>query len=136
MYLTEQPICPPNPVPYYPEFNFDFPCEMYTANTDTVNAKNQEEIYLEKLARNFRERYLEKAIATLVETFDVTYFDREYHYTLYYYDQAGNLVQTVPPKGVHRFEDLLSETEINNARTAPDLIVDPLDPKYCTKSYL
>ena len=25
---------------------------------------------------------------------------KEYHYTLYYYDQAGNLVQTVPPSGV------------------------------------
>lgn len=24
---------------------------------------------------------------------------RQYHYTLYYYDQAGNLVQTVPPAG-------------------------------------
>ena len=25
----------------------------------------------------------------------------EYHYTLYYYDQAGNLVKTVPPAGVN-----------------------------------
>ncbi len=25
---------------------------------------------------------------------------KEYHYTLYYYDQAGNLAQTVPPNGV------------------------------------
>jgi RHS repeat-associated protein len=25
---------------------------------------------------------------------------KEYHYTLYYYDQAGNLIKTVPPKGV------------------------------------
>jgi len=24
----------------------------------------------------------------------------EYHYTLYYYDQAGNLVKTIPPVGV------------------------------------
>lgn len=24
-----------------------------------------------------------------------------YHYTLYYYDRAGNLVRTVPPRGVH-----------------------------------
>ncbi|PCJ89992.1 MAG: hypothetical protein COA57_00120 [Flavobacteriales bacterium] len=33
-----------------------------------------------------------------------------YHYTLYYYDRAGELVQTVPPEGV---EPLLS-TEIND----------------------
>lgn len=25
----------------------------------------------------------------------------EYHYTLYYYDQAGNLIKTVPPEGVN-----------------------------------
>ena len=34
------------------------------------------------------------------EEFYVTTDIREYHYTLYYYDQAGNLVQTVPPEGV------------------------------------
>ncbi len=33
------------------------------------------------------------------ETFTVTYPLSEYHYTLYYYDQGGNLVQTVPPAG-------------------------------------
>lgn len=35
------------------------------------------------------------------ETFNVTDTVKEYHYTLYYYDQAGNLVKTVPPKGVN-----------------------------------
>ncbi len=34
------------------------------------------------------------------ETLRLGYTLREHHYTLYYYDQAGNLVQTVPPKGV------------------------------------
>jgi RHS repeat-associated protein len=34
------------------------------------------------------------------EEFNYSYQANEYHYTLYYYDQAGNLVQTVPPKGV------------------------------------
>ncbi|OFY63019.1 MAG: hypothetical protein A3H98_10680 [Bacteroidetes bacterium RIFCSPLOWO2_02_FULL_36_8] len=40
------------------------------------------------------------------EKFTVKYYDKEYHYTLYYYDQAGNLVKTVPPEGV----ELLSVT--------------------------
>src|SRR5690606_10753102 len=31
-----------------------------------------------------------------------------YHYTLYYYDQAGNLIRTVPPEGV----TLLTSDEI------------------------
>jgi RHS repeat-associated protein len=34
------------------------------------------------------------------ETFTMQYILKEYHYTLYYYDQADNLVQTVPPVGV------------------------------------
>lgn len=34
------------------------------------------------------------------ESFTVTYDLNEYYYTLYYYDQAGNLVKTVPPEGV------------------------------------
>ena len=33
------------------------------------------------------------------EQFKVTYTNSEYHYTLYYYDEAGNLVKTVPPAG-------------------------------------
>ncbi|MNJ84259.1 hypothetical protein D3C87_17080 [compost metagenome] len=37
----------------------------------------------------------------LQEQFSITYGKCEYYYTLYYYDQAGNLVQTVPPAGVH-----------------------------------
>ncbi|HAC23524.1 MAG TPA: hypothetical protein DCE81_01270, partial [Cytophagales bacterium] len=34
------------------------------------------------------------------ETLTYQFTPREYHYTLYYYDQARNLVQTVPPEGV------------------------------------
>lgn len=33
------------------------------------------------------------------ETFTETYNLNQYYYTLYYYDQAGNLIKTVPPKG-------------------------------------
>ncbi|MEL6635560.1 MAG: RHS repeat-associated core domain-containing protein [Bacteroidota bacterium] len=41
----------------------------------------------------------------LGEQFSVRYEDAEYHYTLYYHDQAGNLVQTVPPNGVQPLSD-------------------------------
>lgn len=34
------------------------------------------------------------------DSFTVSYTNSEYHYTLYYYDGAGSLVKTVPPKGV------------------------------------
>lgn len=44
------------------------------------------------------------------EAFNVTYENREGHYTLYYYDEAGNLIQTIPPAGVQP----LADTEFND----------------------
>jgi YD repeat-containing protein len=41
-----------------------------------------------------------KCLDNIREEFSYTYIPREYHYTLYYYDQSGSLVRTVPPKGV------------------------------------
>ena len=35
-----------------------------------------------------------------MEVFYASYQPSEYHYTLYYYDQAGNLVKTLPPAAV------------------------------------
>lgn len=40
------------------------------------------------------------ANGTMIDNLTVTYQEREYHYTLYYYDQAGNLTRTVPPSAV------------------------------------
>ncbi|MBZ0098201.1 MAG: hypothetical protein K8F30_03915, partial [Taibaiella sp.] len=45
------------------------------------------------------------------EVFEIIYLDREHHYTLYYYDRAGNLNKTVPPKGV----DMLSGANVTTA---------------------
>lgn len=43
--------------------------------------------------------------------------DAEYQYTLYYYDQAGNLVQTVPPEGVDvDYKIATPHAQINGAR--------------------
>ncbi len=44
------------------------------------------------------------------DRFSYSYRPLEYHYTLYYYDQAGNLAQTVPPEGV----DLLGDAQIRD----------------------
>lgn len=54
------------------------------------------------LLANFEAAYRAKCMAAKdIESFTVSYTCKEYHYTLYYYDQAGSLVKTVPPKGVH-----------------------------------
>ncbi len=50
---------------------------------------------------NLLERlYTEECINGIADDFNVSYIVNYHHYTLYYYDRAGNLVQTVPPKGV------------------------------------
>ncbi|MBC7387680.1 MAG: hypothetical protein H7329_00575 [Opitutaceae bacterium] len=47
----------------------------------------------------------------------VGYTESQYHYTLYYYDRAGNLVSTVPPKAV---EDYLQTKQAISETTYPD----------------
>jgi RHS repeat-associated protein len=53
--------------------------------------------YLGEFERQYRAKCM---AAGKLETFTASYLPKEYHYTLYYYDQAGNLVKTVPPAGV------------------------------------
>ncbi|MBN8641156.1 MAG: thrombospondin type 3 repeat-containing protein [Flavobacteriales bacterium] len=104
-YLIAHPeICPPTPMIPSVSFNVglpeDSPCEQFNAAVaDVYNSANYA-AYLESKKAEFKRRYLEEALATAIENFNLSYADREYQYTLYYYDQAGNLIQTVAPKGV------------------------------------
>ncbi len=53
--------------------------------------------YIDSVKNDFEESYKAEVLkAQNMEKFAVTYSSSEYHYTLYYYDQAGNLVKTVP----------------------------------------
>ncbi|WP_315819571.1 hypothetical protein [Paraflavitalea speifideaquila] len=59
------------------------------------------EAYRDSLINSFDNRYLAKCLnARYRESFTVDQPISEYHYTLYYYDQVGNLVKTIPPAGV------------------------------------
>ncbi|MHC0439217.1 thrombospondin type 3 repeat-containing protein [Flavobacterium sp. 3-210] len=107
-YVTDSKICPPAIIP--PTFSLEIPvvpgtktpCELYA---NTVKAANQQAIentfYADK-KEEFREKYLKAALEGITETLTQSSLDKEYQYTLYYYDQAGNLIQTVPPQGVNR----------------------------------
>ena len=58
--------------------------------------------FSDSLEGEFDSAYMAKCLqAYKYESFTVTHSVSEYHYTLYYYDQAGNLVKTVPPADVH-----------------------------------
>lgn len=59
-------------------------------------------------ANDMYEQWLEEQLSSvwakmtcrLPENFRMQYKKSEHHYTLYYYDQAGNLTLTIPPEGV------------------------------------
>ena len=75
--------------------------------------------YTDSLKDAFEKDYLQKCLqAYKYESFTVTHAVNEYHYTLYYYDQAGNLVKTVPPQGVRPIRDADSLAQVKTARAA------------------
>lgn len=80
-------------------------CEDWKKRMASANAKVLYQDYLleekEAFARNY-EQSCAVAFSPQHEQFEMTAPFVQHHYTLYYYDQAGNLVQTVPPKGVEK----------------------------------
>ncbi|MEL6652895.1 MAG: hypothetical protein AAFQ87_19005, partial [Bacteroidota bacterium] len=99
---NEEPLCNR---PITPVFTLDDnPCETYLTNLATHYAKEAFDDYLLALTGDFENKYESDCLdqAQLMESLTMTYPENEYHYTLYYYDQAGNLVQTVPPAGVNK----------------------------------
>lgn len=75
--------------------------------------------YIDSLKQDFYNQYIAKCKhhARLTEEFTVTFKRSVYHYTLYYYDQLGNLIQTVPPAGVV----LLTGTALDSVKAAREL---------------
>lgn len=68
-----------------------------------ADAKGRElfNVYRDSLINDFDRSYLRTALSAVYgERFAVQHASYEHHYTLYYYDQAGNLVKTIPPAGV------------------------------------
>ncbi len=113
IYLRQHAICPPAALPaYYPVQIVD-DCEDFLAGIKETYEAEAYQALLAELREKFIIDYLDAATGDAVETLDMTYTDEEYQYTLYYYDQAGNLTQTVPPQGVNRL-NILNEAEQQN----------------------
>ncbi len=121
-YLNDNPgTCVPRPFPVdfssaTIELPEDSPCEQFRKSVTAAYKKDIYESVLATKRQEFINSYLEHALSTPVENFNMLYRDKEYQYTLYYYDQAGNLLQTVPPEGVDRFtEEELEDGGLNKA---------------------
>ena len=60
---------------------------------------------LDSLVAEHRAMYASHCMRNLQESLTIIDSSSEFLYTLYYYDQADNLIKTVPPKGVHAIDD-------------------------------
>jgi len=106
-----------NTTPLYPPFTIctDYASSPsdYIADWASVIKRCQDStaVQRESLIAYATDRVIDNAVSQLyqkstqclknaTEALSYQYVPKEYHYTLYYFDQAGNLVQTVPPKGV------------------------------------
>ncbi|MBI3134275.1 MAG: hypothetical protein HYZ14_06315 [Bacteroidetes bacterium] len=76
------------------------PCMENLIALAELDAQAQYDAYLDAQHDLFVENYKETCALVTNETFNMTYQANRYHYTLLYYDQSGNLVRTVSPKGV------------------------------------
>ncbi|MBL7807377.1 MAG: RHS repeat protein [Saprospiraceae bacterium] len=83
------------------EYWIDLPdsCGKHQRDIANYNALQRYEKYIDSLKAAVKYAYMHKCLAA-VEGFWVTYRDNQHHFTLYFYDQANNLVKTVPPAGV------------------------------------
>jgi YD repeat-containing protein len=96
--------CAPKALLTLPDSALTYPycdsCQQNAINIWTANGNAQYQQYMDSVKADFRARYIKHCMDSVVEIFTRTDTLREYHYTLYYYDQGGNLVRTISPSGV------------------------------------
>jgi len=80
--------------------------------------KDYQEYIIEE-RKNFRQDYISTCAAAKAEAI-VSARQKIFHYTLYYYDLAGNLVRTVPPEGVNFLKDR-ELSEVAKVRSAGNI---------------
>ncbi|WP_299883450.1 RHS repeat-associated core domain-containing protein [uncultured Lacinutrix sp.] len=130
IYMKETGVCPGAQIQIdSPTIDDIDPCNAFLENIQLSYANDLHQQYLENVRQDFINEYLNKAMTTLVENLDLNYDDKEYQYTLYYYDQAGNLMQTVSPEGIDRLNttaDASINPAINLARDENIVSVAPV----------
>jgi len=75
------------------------PCMTWKKMRAATSGKIAYDNYIDSISNDFKAQYYDQCMSAK-DSIDLKYELKEYHYTLYYYDQAGNLTQTVPPAGV------------------------------------
>ena len=94
-------------------------CLENAAREDSVLVGYTIDKLYENRVSDFYSGYNTQCLASFRDEMSYTYAVKEYHYTLYYYDQVGNLVQTVPPKGVRPLSSLAVREFLAGNRSEP-----------------
>ena len=81
------------------EIEIDDDCIENAINNAIEGAQNEYNEYIAEQKLQFKEIYKRHCL-DVYESFNMKYPDTEHHFTLYYYDEAGNLERTIPPNGV------------------------------------
>jgi len=108
-------FCGNDTIPKLPPNNYNA-CVASKKLTAEFIAYSRYDKWIDSLKNDLLAKYYAKCMKA-IETMNYNYPDRQFHYTLYYYDQAGNLVRTVPPSGVHLLAPALS-AQIDNGRNS------------------
>ena len=130
--IESQGICPPAPLQVFSPFvpNLEDTCDQLIKNINEAFSAENYNNFLQAKRKEFIKEYIEQAMSTVSEKFEMIYSDKQYQYTLYYYDQAGNLTQTVAPEGVKRFtptEMAVKHDQINQYKIDYGPLTNPVD---------
>lgn len=121
----------PLPEDVLPNACKDGPGMAYAAAQEIYNFRR------DSLLGNFDDVYTQKCLSAAdIEglSMQVTTQIGEYQYTLHYYDQAGNLIKTVPPAGVVVNRDPVWLQQVKDKRAAGQTLT-PLHTKYTLYRY-
>jgi len=75
-------------------------CEEETSRYLRLRIDEQTTGCVSAQLREFERRYRQTCLDAVDDQFTIRYRLGYYHFTLFYYDRAGNLIKTVPPRGV------------------------------------
>ena len=104
-----------------------FTCEDFAAQAIMNSLEMQLWSIIEDEQAVLEDEYIAQCVYNIHHTFEYAYKLKYRHYTLYYYDRAGNLVKTVPPEGV----DLLDGDPNDPAHP-----IGAYDPDLSTRDFL
>jgi len=93
-----QVACCPPLTPSVPDDAIEDPCKTKKEMIAKANTEREFEQFLNDTLSSIEAGY-RKVILTPDESLTMNYAKTLYDHTLFYYDQSGNLVKTVPPKG-------------------------------------